>query len=318
METRANYVLIGGFVMSALAALVLFAVWISRVQFNQEFDRYDVVFEGAVNGLGEGGEVRFNGIKVGEVTDLALDRNDPNNVIARIRVDAQTPVRADSVATLEFLGITGVTFVQIRAGSSDLPMLKDIATENPPRLATEQNEFFEIVAGGQDVLVASQETLTRINAAFSDENVEALTTILSNLEAVSERIAGDDELLEHADDAIIAIAKAGRAVEAASNALAGASSGLSDSLDDMAVDAAGLLKDARAAITQAQAAFTNAEGALASAQTQIAPSADKALEEFALTAQDLRALILRLDSIAQQLDQDPRGFVLGEPKPYED
>ena len=55
METRANFVLIGAFVFLAMGALVLFSVWISKAQFNQDYSVYDVVFDGPVNGLTEGG-----------------------------------------------------------------------------------------------------------------------------------------------------------------------------------------------------------------------------------------------------------------------
>lgn len=52
---------------------------------------------------------------------LRLDREDPNKVVARIHIDAQTPVRTDSVAQLNFMGITGVTFIQILAGDRRAP-----------------------------------------------------------------------------------------------------------------------------------------------------------------------------------------------------
>ncbi|NJO35004.1 MAG: MCE family protein [Rhodospirillales bacterium] len=80
--------LIGAFVLLGAAALMLFTLWIAGTPLNRDYSTYDVVFEGPVNGLIEGGEVRFNGIKVGEVQRLSLDRQDPNRVIARIRVDA--------------------------------------------------------------------------------------------------------------------------------------------------------------------------------------------------------------------------------------
>ncbi len=96
METKANYVLIGAFVLLAAGALALFTLGIAGNPLNRSYADYDVIFEGPVNGLTEGGEVRFNGIKVGEVQMLRLDREVPNKVVAHIRVDAQTPVRTDS------------------------------------------------------------------------------------------------------------------------------------------------------------------------------------------------------------------------------
>ena len=57
METKANYVLIGAFVLLAAGALALFALWIAGNPLNRSFADYDVIFEGPVNGLTEGGEV---------------------------------------------------------------------------------------------------------------------------------------------------------------------------------------------------------------------------------------------------------------------
>ena len=95
------------------------------MQFNQDYDVYDIVFKGPVRGLSQGGEVHFNGIKVGEVTKISLDKVDPTQVIARARVTSDVPIRVDSYATLEPQGITGVNYVQITAGTPAKPLLKD-------------------------------------------------------------------------------------------------------------------------------------------------------------------------------------------------
>ena len=86
MERNANYALVGFASLILLVGLTLFVFWLARLQFNRDFDIYDILFLEPVRGLSEGGEVHFNGIKVGEVTKLALDKRDPNRVIARIRV----------------------------------------------------------------------------------------------------------------------------------------------------------------------------------------------------------------------------------------
>ena len=51
------------------------------------------------------------------VARVRIDRRDAALVRARLRVDRTTPVKADSTAIIDFAGITGVTFVQINAGS---------------------------------------------------------------------------------------------------------------------------------------------------------------------------------------------------------
>ncbi|NJR20518.1 MAG: MCE family protein [Hyphomonadaceae bacterium] len=81
METRANYVLIGLFSLLAVITAAIFTLWIANAGINKQTTLYDVVFEGPVRGLEVGGEVRFNGIKVGEVVDLSLSPTNPKDVI---------------------------------------------------------------------------------------------------------------------------------------------------------------------------------------------------------------------------------------------
>jgi len=48
----------------------------------------------------------FNGIRVGEVTDLGLAADNARRVNATISVASSTPVRADTKIGLEFQGLT--------------------------------------------------------------------------------------------------------------------------------------------------------------------------------------------------------------------
>jgi len=92
MESKAHYALIGTFVLLFLIAFVSFLAWFSNAQFDQQFDEYEVVFNGPVRGLSQGSEVRFNGLKVGDITGLRLDSQDSNSVIADIQVNRDTPI----------------------------------------------------------------------------------------------------------------------------------------------------------------------------------------------------------------------------------
>ena len=90
MENKAHYALIGFFVLMSFLAVIAFVLWISQAQFDQKFDAYEVSFSGPVRGLSNGSEVRFNGLKEGEVSKLGLDPEDANVVIASIEVESRT------------------------------------------------------------------------------------------------------------------------------------------------------------------------------------------------------------------------------------
>ena len=303
METRANYVLIGAFVLLAAAALMLFVVWIAKAPFNKDVKAFDVVFEGPVNGLGVGGEVRFNGIKVGEVKRLSLDRQDPNRVIARINVDAQTPVRIDSKAQLNFLGITGVTFIQILAGSPDKAMLTGSDPNVPPVIFAEKTGLDELLGGGQDVL-------TNISAALSKENIAALSKSLANIQLITDKLAQSDGLIDNAKTTLKSINKAVVSIDAAAKTF-------DNDFHSFAGKADGALDDISPAIADIRGAMKNITGAANQINTNLTPSANRALEQLSLAASDLRTLMQRINGLAGEIEQDPSTFVYQKPQPVE-
>ena len=95
METRAPYALIGLFVLAAIGAVFGFVYWLHNSGGLSERTVYRVRFENTVSGLLKGAAVLFNGIRVGEVTDLQLDTDNPRQITATI-ADGGTPVRADT------------------------------------------------------------------------------------------------------------------------------------------------------------------------------------------------------------------------------
>lgn len=216
MEKNANYALVGLSTLILTIALMVFVVWIARLRFNAEYDLYDIVFEGPVRGLTEGGEVHFNGIKVGEVTTIELDPGNTKNVIARARVTADVPIRVDSYATLEPQGITGLNYVQIIAGDSTKQLLKDYAAARckkmtggcVPRLASRRSTFADLLEGGGTVLTRSIEALDRVNKVLSDQNVRTFSAALSDVQAVTAELRERKTLIADVQSAVQRIEEA--------------------------------------------------------------------------------------------------------------
>src|SRR6186997_1332369 len=116
METRAPFVVVGAFVLAAVAAVFGFVYWLQNTGGLGPRATYHVQFEGSVPGLLVGAAVLFNGIRVGEVTELKLATDNPRRVNATIGVSAGTPVRADTKVGLDFQGLTGVPAVALEGG----------------------------------------------------------------------------------------------------------------------------------------------------------------------------------------------------------
>src|ERR1043166_3371961 len=128
METRAPFVVVGAFVLAAIAAAFGFVYWLHNSGGFGPRATYHCDFEGAVPGLLVGAAVLFNGIRVGEVTDLGLAPDSPRRVNATISVSSTTPIRSDTRAGLEFQGLTGVPVIALEGGmllasSGEVPTL---------------------------------------------------------------------------------------------------------------------------------------------------------------------------------------------------
>jgi len=196
MERDANYALVGVVSLAIFVAGVAFVVWLAGFSFNRQYDLYDIIFIGPVRGLSEGGEVHFNGIKVGEVSDISLDPKDPNRVIARARLREGVPVRTDSFATLEPQGITGVNYVQITAGTPTKPLL--MSTVEPgevPAIRSQKSALSDLLEGGGTVLQRTVQALDQINKLLTDENVRSVSATMHNVEEVTAELRARKALL---------------------------------------------------------------------------------------------------------------------------
>ena len=203
MEKNANYALVGTASLILFVGLVAFVVWLARLQFTQSYDIYDILFQGPVRGLSQGGEVHFNGIKVGEVTRIALDRTNPARVIARARVTSDVPIRVDSYATLEPQGITGVNYVQITAGTPSKPLLKDtVPHDQIPILRSQNSALSDLLQGGGTVLTRTIETLDRVDRVLSDQNIKNFAQVVSNTRSVTDELRRRKTIIADAQKAL--------------------------------------------------------------------------------------------------------------------
>src|SRR3546814_598319 len=184
METRAHHLLIGSFMLAFLVAIVLFVLWLAKSQVDRDVAHYNIYFHGSVAGLGVGGDVRFNGIKVGTVSQISIDRQNTSRVRVTAEMAADTPIRADSEATLQLQGITGVSYVQITPGSPEAELIKPVRGGDTAKYPTIKSKPSAI-----DTLVeAAPELLTRAAKVLSDENLNNLTGFIADLHQISQTL----------------------------------------------------------------------------------------------------------------------------------
>jgi phospholipid/cholesterol/gamma-HCH transport system substrate-binding protein len=314
METRANYALIGAFVLIASFAIAGFVMWLGQSQFRQDFKAYDIVFDGPVS-LEEASAVRYIGIKVGEVSTVRIDRADPSKVRARIRIDRETPIKEDSTASIQLAGITGITFIQLTAGTGK--PLEARAGEPVPVIRAERTQLDEIFAGGAQVLGKANLAIEKVNVFLTDENIASITRTIHNVEMISEQLASSDGLIGQASVTLTDVSDASTRFEAASASLEKFGNTADTRIAEFADEMDLLVGDARDVTKAANETVAQSARAVTAAADAIEGPATDALQDARLASQDLRVLINRLDRIAREVEQNPQGFVVGDPIPYE-
>jgi phospholipid/cholesterol/gamma-HCH transport system substrate-binding protein len=300
MERNANYALVGLISTILLIAMIVFIFWLTNFALSAKYDDYEVVFRGPISGLSRGGDVQFNGIKVGEVNDIQLDAQDPNKVIAKVRLRSDTPVRQDSLASLEPQGITGVNYVQITAGTVSKPLLKDVTPAGQPRIILAQpGAISSLLSGGGTVMQRAVDTLDRINQVLSDQNIQKVSGILSDVQAVTaelrERkaiIADADKTLQDADQAMIQIRD-----------LAKSSQGLVSDDGKKTIDKIG------AAADQIQGAAADIRAMIGKLKGPTSDFATTGLPQLTSAIAQLQVSLHDLDRLVDEVERDPRAFI---------
>jgi len=232
METRANHVLIGAFTLAVIIASVMFALWAAKYGSDRKFNDFDVVFVEAVTGLSKGSIVQYNGINVGEVRDLKLDKKDPSKVIARVRVEEATPIKTDTKAKLAFVGLTGVAQIQFTHGKAESPLLIESSTDEVPIIIAEESAISKLLNSTEDITTTAADVLIRINKVLSDTNISRVSTSLDNLEQITGTVAGQkQDIAKILSDAREAAQKLDSTLAKADSAMGKLDKGM-DSLDE--------------------------------------------------------------------------------------
>ena len=171
MEIRARYTLIGSFTLAIIAACFVFIYWLNGGGTLRYGSRYQIRFENTVSGLLPGSAVLFNGVRVGEVTGLALSPDQPRQVTATIAVGSGTPVRTDTKINIEQQGLMGSPAVSLTGGTSSTP-----PAPGPDGLPTLVADF----DAGQSMTGAARDALRHIDALITD-NSAPLRSLITNL-----------------------------------------------------------------------------------------------------------------------------------------
>jgi phospholipid/cholesterol/gamma-HCH transport system substrate-binding protein len=213
VAARAEQTRVAVLVGIATVSFIALIVFARRPVFLDRQREYRAAFRN-VAGLNVGDEVRYGGVRVGSVSALDIDSAPPSEISVRFRVRRETPVRADTRASITQLGLLGQPYLALEPGAGGGPVLAEgatVATENNlsvpdamRRLALSLDRADSVFAAIDrlasanplarlDTTLARADTLVRGATAGSERlltRLDAASAQLATLLARSERLVG--------------------------------------------------------------------------------------------------------------------------------
>ncbi len=310
METHARHTLIGAFTLLVLVSALAFVLWLSKQSSADTYTDYQVVFNEAVTGLSQGAPVQYNGIKIGEVTQLKLDSRDTRRVIVRIRVAEPSPVKQDTQATLGFSGVTGVAHLRLTGGDPHSPPLRPADGATVAMIIASPSDLERLKASGEDVMLNISKAVAKMSELLSAENVAHVSSIIGNLDQLVATVNAQR------GDLAQTIQRLAVASEHLKTTLASidATARKADRLVDQ--DARQTLASINRTLGSVDQAVNSANALLVDNRAAVASFSQHGLREVGPALQDLRNTLESLQRLSDQLSRS-NSALLGNSQPKE-
>jgi len=286
METRANYAIVGFFTLLVMVSAFGFVYWMARYGGAGEPARLVVRIPGSANGLSIGSPVRFNGIAIGTVRGLAIDRISPNFVIAETDVSADAPIYTDTRAALEIQGLTGSAYIELQGGTptNDNILLRALTEDKTAVIEADPSGVTNLLATADDILNRANRVIGEIEGFVKDARAP-LTETLKNTEiftgALRDNADGIDDFLK----SVASLSETVKSLSGRIDSALGSAENLINAVDPKKIDSI-------------LANVDTVTSAVASASGDIT----KTLESFKLAAQSLETFAAGADASLDKVD----------------
>lgn len=307
-RTRTASAIVGAFVLTAVAVLVVGSLWIAGSSWLAGDRSSYVVLLRDTGGIEVGDRVRVAGVNAGRVREITLRPLDERPVAMEITLRADIDVKIDARATIASDGLLGSHFLQISPGSPAAPSLPrgteirdaEGSTTDPMARVGELADSAVVV---MEKTAALLDQLTRdltpvvegIQRMLSEENTDNVSSMLASLRRTTEEtgpeisrlIESMNELTSRVDDGM-------------------------EELPELLAGYSGLAKDLRAALgpdgVRLASVLEAAESTLTTAEATLEDLRGNR-PDLDTTLRDLREVVANLKGFSQTIEERPYSLV---------
>ena len=304
MENRSNYAIVGAVVLAIVLGLFAAVLWLAKYSGGDD-KPYDILFTQSISGLASGSPVVFNGVPVGKIEQIALVPDQPELVRVRISVSPEVPILTGITATVEGVGFTGVSQIQLSGGVQGAPPITGPSPYGAPLIPPKVGGLGQLLASAPELLKNVSLVASRLAELLDTENRESITNILANLDRLSGALA------DRGPEIAATLAEARATLKAATGAMAKVES-LAGSADSfLREDARPLAADLSATLKTANTSLASIERLTTAATPGVEELSAETIPEASQLIRELRALTAELNVLATRLEEDPAGALSG-------
>ena len=279
MNSRSHALRTGIFIVVFTAAILAATLWISGA--HQHRLPYVVATRGNVFGLRAESTVFYRGITAGIVKHIAVDPQDPQEILISIAVDRSIPITRGTYAQLKLQGVTGLTALELNTTADMRPLATSAA--HPARIPMRPSFLARLAHAGTRVARQLTALSTDLEKTLSVTNRRHLAAILAHAAQASRQW---------------------RALSARLNRAAARLPAMEATTDTALARMAGVEKEVRTLGRHLQHLSDTAQGAGDMVLTRTLPKVDRALDRLTNAAADVERL-------SRSLRHHPRELLLG-------
>jgi len=180
MEFQANEVKAGATIFFGATFLIIFLIAIFGVSFGEETNEYQIYLN-YIGGIDQGSLVKYGGMDVGTVSEIALPDNEKSGISLKIKVAQKAPVRIDSEAFVTSIGLMADQHIEISSGTPGAPLLQPGSVLK----SKEVLNFMQMAEPLSEVSNQLQEMMDGLNALLGDKNRQHFSAMMANMDSLS-------------------------------------------------------------------------------------------------------------------------------------
>jgi phospholipid/cholesterol/gamma-HCH transport system substrate-binding protein len=265
----------------------------------------------SVSGLNLTAAVRYRGVDVGRVRKIMLAPGNVEQVRVALDIERGTPVKVDTVATLQTQGLTGIAFVELSEGHKDSAALQAAPGQDVPVIASRPSLMERLETAAPVLLASFARVGENLNALLDETNRQALRSTLADLAVLTQTLARRSSSID------ATLVGAARTMDHTARAsaqlpqLVQRFERTADALERMASDVSEASAGVNGTLASARGTLDSARSTLDGSRADVAQFTGTTLPETRELVAELRGLTATMHRVVDELERNPAVLLQG-------